>query len=299
MLGTRSIKRRIKTTQSIRQITKAMEMVSASKMRRAQLSALRSKPYAKKLQEILRRLAIHTDLTQLPLFAVNRKGKTVIVLVSSDRGLTGGLATTLFRGLEDFLSQLKLTDDQLDFIVVGKKSRDYLKKTAYSVLADFSDLPDRLTFEETLPLSKLLVDGYQERRFKKIYLIHMDFVSTLIQRVSINQLLPILLETLSLPATPQEMIELDVTARYEYIFEPNPQELLAGLVPYYLEIQVYQILLDARASEHSARMVAMKNASDNASDIIYDLTLEYNKSRQAAITNELLDIVTATATSKS
>jgi len=166
-------------------------------------------------------------------------------------------------------------------------------------LADFSDLPDRLTFEETLPLSKLLVDGYQERRFKKIYLIHMDFVSTLIQRVSINQLLPILLETLSLPATPQEMIELDVTARYEYIFEPNPQELLAGLVPYYLEIQVYQILLDARASEHSARMVAMKNASDNASDIIYDLTLEYNKSRQAAITNELLDIVTATATSKS
>lgn len=297
MANTRLIKRRIKTTKNIHQITKAMEMVAASKMRRAQEQATASKPYSGKLQETLRRIAqTGSSLWQIhPLLRKNTVGKHVVLLVSSDKGLTGGLATNLFRGTEDFKFSHPEINGGFEFIVVGRKAREYALKTGATITAEFSNLPERLHFTDSLPISRLILDGYKTKKFRKVTIIYMDFISTLIQKVSVNQLLPIEIAP-EILAKPEEVIERDVAAHYDYVFEPSPKEILQWLLPYYIEIEIYQTLLEAKASEHSARMVAMKNASDNAKEIMGDLTLEYNKSRQASITSELLDIITATST---
>ncbi|MFC1653461.1 ATP synthase F1 subunit gamma [Patescibacteria group bacterium] len=297
MQSSRIIKRRIKTTKNIRQITKAMEMVAASKMRKAQMQATSSKPYSNKLQESLRRLASSTDTHSHPLLKTNKSGKNIAILIGPDKGLTGGMISNLLKEA-DMFAGTKNGNGDFEFITVGKKAREYAIKMGFDIMAEFSNMADNLSFEETLPISKLILDGYQDGTYKDVCVIYMDFISTLVQKSNLNQILPISVDPLlAPPETPEKLIEKDVAGRYEYIFEPSAQEILDWLLPYYVEVQIYQTILEAKASEHSARMVAMKGASDNAGEIISDLTLAYNKSRQANITNELLDITTATYTS--
>jgi len=292
MSNARLIKSRIKTTKNIRQITKAMEMVAASKMRRAQVQAISSKPYANKLQESMRRVARASGSLSHALLKKNYTGKRLFMLVSSDKGLTGGMLSNLFRAMDHKLKEI--AKDQAKFIIVGKKARNYIAKTDYEVVAEFSDLPEVIRLEDCLPIAHLVMDGYKKKEFRSVEVIYMDFVSTLIQEPTVNGLLPIDIGEMDLPVKVEETIEADVASRYEYIFEPSPKEVLEWILPYYVEVFIYQTLVEARASEHSARMVAMKNASDNAAEIIDGLTLEYNKARQAAITGELLDIITST-----
>lgn len=296
MPSDRIIKNRIKTTKNIRQITKAMEMVSASKMRKSQTQATSSKPYSKKLQESLQRLAGVADAGKHSLLKTNKSGKHIAILIGPDKGLTGGMISNLLKEADGFASGLN-GDNSFEFITIGKRAREYAVKMGYEILAEFSNMSDHLSFEDTLPISKMVLDGYISKEYQDVSIIYMDFISTLIQKSNVNQLLPIAVEPILSPQTPEKLIEEDVSSRYDYIFEPSAEEVLDWLLPYYVEVLIYQTFLEAKASEHSARMVAMKNASDNAKEIIDDLTLAFNKSRQANITNELLDITTATYTS--
>lgn len=295
MASDRIIKNRIKTTKNIRQITKAMEMVAASKMRKSQQQATSSKPYSRKLQESLQRLAGVADASKHSLLKTNKKGKHVAILIGPDKGLTGGMISNLLKEADTFANQLN-ESNSFEFITIGKKAREYAIKMGFEILAEFSNMSDNLSFEDTLPISKLILDGYTSKEYQDVNIIYMDFISTLIQKSNVNQILPIAVEPILAPQTPEELIEKDVSSRYDYIFEPSAEEVLDWLLPYYVEVLIYQTILEAKASEHSARMVAMKNASDNAKEIIDDLTLAFNKSRQANITNELLDITTATYT---
>ncbi len=296
MPSDRIIKNRIKTTKNIRQITKAMEMVSASKMRKSQQQATSSKPYSKKLQESLQRLAGVADAGKHSLLKTNKSGKHIAILIGPDKGLTGGMISNLLKEADGFASGLN-GDNSFEFITIGKRAREYAVKMDYEILAEFSNMSDHLSFEDTLPISKMVLDGYISKEYQDVSIIYMDFISTLVQKSNVNQILPIAVEPILSPQTPEKLIEEDVSSRYDYIFEPSAEEVLDWLLPYYVEVLIYQTFLEAKASEHSARMVAMKNASDNAKEIIDDLTLAFNKSRQANITNELLDITTATYTS--
>ncbi len=284
MANTRQIKGRINTAANISKITKALEMVSASKMRRAQMQALATRPYTRAIQNSLQKVAERIDSSIHPLLSTHQEGKDVLVLFSTDRGLCGGLNTNLFKSTGHW------ADDRqnISLIVIGKKAVTFAKKTGLPVLAQFTGLPEQLSVQDILPISTLVTNGFLSKEYRSVWLLHMDFINTLSQKAKFTQLLPLNAENLLGEATS--------TAQSEYLFEPNPQQILNELLPYYLENTLYQTLLEAKASEHSARMVAMKNASDNAKSLVSELKLIFNKSRQATITNELLDITTATMT---
>lgn len=282
----RLIKSRIRSAKNIAKITKAMEMVSASKMRRSQQQALSSRPYTHKLVEMLHTIASHTDpsfhkLLQSP---ANTNAPQCMILISTDRGLAGSLNANLFRAAFHTVADLS---KPTVYIVVGKKAKDYVKKINGTIVAEFTGLPDKLTLGDVLPISEVFVEGFLKGEFSSVMSIHMQFVSTLSQQPETNQLLPIATTDLF-----TEKIKTE-TVQKEYLFEPSPKEILDVLLPFYIENGFYQIMLEAKASEHSARMVSMKNASDNAGEIVDSLLLEYNKTRQASITSELLDITTA------
>ena len=282
MSVSRLIRRRIKSAKNIAQITKAMEMVSASKMRHAQEQTLAGKPYAEKLTTMLKTIARHTNSAMHPLLQTNDAPKSLIVLISSNRGLAGGLSTNLFKAVEEFMKPKKA-----EFVVIGKKGKEYALKFRHTIIGEFTALPDRIRFEDTLPIAELVMKAFLDGEYSDVHLVHMQFVSTLSQKVKFEQILPPPAEEIQQPA---DLVE----AKSEYLFEPNSTEILEFLLPYYIAVEIYHTLLDAKASEHSARMVAMKSASDNARDVMNGLQLVFNKSRQAAITTELIDMTTAT-----
>ncbi len=285
MAQTRLIKTRIKSASNIAKITKAMEMVSASKMRRSQTQALASRPYTHKLMEMLHTIASHTDESLHPLLKqINPTAPVAIVIISTDRGLAGSLNTNLFR------STLKFIDEYPNAILVtiGKKAREFALKTGKKIVGEFQGMPDKLSLSDSMPISNLLKDLFLKGECSEIYTLHMQFVSTLTQKPETNKLLPIAASAIDPEHTDDGKGEAT-----EYVFEPNAKEMLGYLLPFYTENGFYQTMLEAKASEHSARMVSMKNASDNAKEIVSSLKLEYNKSRQASITTELLDITTA------
>lgn len=294
MASVKIVKRRIRSAKNIQQITKAMEMVSASKMRRAQDQALTARPYATKLREMLTQLVGRITLEEHEMLSppAAREGNTAIILISTDRGLCGALNSNLFRATEEFktsLSQARPEETFLfEFIAIGRKSREYVLKTGQLLHAEFTNLPERPTFDDILPISRLSIDGFTSGKFKEIYVLYTDFISTLKQDVSSIRLLPLEPKRLETESPEESKAE-----RKEYIFEPNPDAVLDALLPHYIEIQIFQTYLEAQASEHSARMVSMRNASDNASEIISYLTLIYNKQRQQAITSELADMITS------
>lgn len=285
MSNARQIKQRIKTAKNISKITKAMEMVSASKMRRAQAQALATRPYTRALQESLQRLANEVNTDVHPFLTPHENGIDVAVVISTDKGLCGGLNQNLFKEAAKWLKDNK--DSKL--VVVGRKAIAFANVYGLEVHAQFSDLPDTVGINDTVAISSLVSKAFLDQEFKTVSVIYMDFISTLVQKVRTTQLLPLPKEVSdTLSGEDKESKEST-----EYLFEPSPEAILNDLLTYYLENTVYQSFLEAKASEHSARMVAMKNASENAGELMKELQLQFNKSRQAGITSELLDITTA------
>lgn len=295
----RIIKRRIKSSQNISQITKAMEMVSAAKMKRAQALAVNSRPYTDKMYQVITSLSRQAETkTDHFLFRDARTGwddeqefTVQVIIFATDKSLCGGLNTNLFRGLEKWLRTLN--DEAalppktgINFVTVGKKAKEHILKTGRRLLAEFASLGDKPRFADILPLSQLIIDGFRRGQMQLCFLVYMDFISTINQRLAIKQLLPIKPPA---PSSDQPLFAFES----EYIFEPRADEIFESLLPQYVELQLYHTLLECLASEHSARMVAMKNAHDNAVDVVDQLTLEYNQARQGRITAELLDVTSS------
>jgi F-type H+-transporting ATPase subunit gamma len=259
-------------------------MVAASKMRKAQQHALAGRPYAGLMNKVLVSLQKRTDPRLHPLLNIREVKKELVLIISTDKGLAGALNTNLFREAANFDSA------KTAFVVAGKKARQFVARTKRELLADF-ELKDAPSFVETKAISKFCAEKFLSGEVDKVTAVYTHFVNTINQRPVVQTLLPI--SSFDLPTKHEESASEDVDPMVGYLFEPTAEAVLDVILPYYIQYQVFQMILDARASEHSARMVAMKNATDNANQFIKDLTLEYNKMRQAGITTELLEIATA------
>jgi F-type H+-transporting ATPase subunit gamma len=276
----RLIRRRIRSIQSTAKITRAMELVAASKMRRAQLNALAGRPYAEKMRWVLADLAETLPLIdpeELPalLRRTPEPAAIEIIYITPDRGLAGGLPTTLNRTAAQFLLD-RPTPARV--VAVGRKGRDFMRRTGQEVVAEFIGVGDNPGYEDVRPIAQVAMRDFIERLADEVYIVYSQFVNTVVQRPEVLKLLPV-----EPPADAE-------TQRVDYIYEPTRAEVLTELLPRYVERQVYGAILEAIASEQSARMVAMRNATDNANELMRDLTLSYNKARQESITSELLDI---------
>ena len=301
MANLRDIRRRIKSVKNTAQITKAMQMVAATKMRRAQQAAIALRPYASRLDDMAAHIyaGIGTNEVSHPLLQKRKKsGKTAVVVLTSEKGLCGPLNTNLLRDV------LRADDAGKVYISVGRKGRQTLARLKKNLLADF-ELKDSPTFAESKTISRFLLQKFEENQFDAVEIYYNRFVNTLSQVPTRFPLIPIGAETLAVAKALGEAKHAErtqpspdgpTTSSVSYNFEPDAAELLGKLLPYYVHLLVYEKILESRASEHSARMVAMKSATDNAKQLVKDLTLEYNKARQAAITNEILEISSAAAT---
>lgn len=290
MPSTREIRRRIRSVKNISQVTRAMQMVAASKMRRAQEQVLATRPYSEKAWEILTHLAGQRGVDEAihPLLQVREEIQTVgILLITADKGLCGSYNHSMIQAAWRFINELPYP---AELITVGKRGRDTMWRLGQKIVAEYSDLPPQPRLLDITPITRTAIDGYISGAFDVVYLAHTDFINTLKQRPAIWQLLPI--QPLSLGVTPISEHREGKLERQEveYIYEPDPHTILGTVLPRFTELQVYQALLEAFASEHSARMVAMRNATENANELLDDLTLTYNRARQEAITKEMLDI---------
>ncbi len=289
MPSTRDIRRRIKSVKNTAQITKAMQMVAASKMRKAQDGALAGRPYAQLMNGVLAEVSASAGEFTHPLLDKREIKTRGLIVVSSDKGLCGALNTNLLRevGRYDAATTVHIT--------AGRKASQYVARTKRQLAAEFT-YKDAPLFAEARQISKFAQDIFTEGKVDSVDILYTDFVNTLVQKPIVRNFLPVgeitALEADMTGDDSQKRGELSAGSS-EFIFEPAPEKVLGALLPHYLNYRVYQILLEAKASEHSARMVAMKNATDNAKEIIKDLTLQYNKLRQANITSELLEITTA------
>lgn len=284
MASLRDIRRRIKSVKNTAQITKAMQMVAASKMRKAQEAALHGRPYAVTLNRVLVTLRDTVDENIHPLLEKREEIKhELVILISTDKGLCGGLNTNLFREASAY------DREKTQFISIGRKGTQFLARTKRKMIADFA-LKDHPSFLEVKAISQFAIDKFLAHEVDKVTVLFPRFVNTLNQVPSALPLLPITsLAELGLAEEEGEKASSGAGMN----FEPNAHSVLDAIMPFYVHFELYQMILASRASEHSARMVAMKNATDNAKQIVKDLTLEYNKARQAAITKEILEIATA------
>ncbi|WP_322795775.1 ATP synthase F1 subunit gamma [Tepidiforma sp.] len=284
MATIRQLRRRIQSVKNTAKITNALQLVAASKMRRAQDRALQAKPYSEKLRTVIAGLAaamVDPERPAHPLL-VTREVKNIGLLhITPDRGLCGGLNANLNRSAGTWVA---MQHEPVDVVAVGKKGRDFFIRAHVHVVAEFTELGDYPAQSDAASIARLIMNDYLEGVIDRVYISYPEFVSTAVQRPVIRQLLPI---------EPPQMAEGDDGEGFaqDYIFEPSPQEVLAQLLPRYVEMQVYEAILQNAASFQSAQMVAMKNATDNANEITRELTLTYNKARQEQITKELLDIV--------
>ena len=278
MANVRQIKRRIRSVQNTAKITKAMSMIAASKMRRAQEMATQGRPYSDLMRDLLADLAAQRqdDEDVHPLLRRREVENIALVEITPDRGLTGGLNTNINRAAGQFLVDQTA---HVSVVAVGKKGRDFMIRHASDVRAVFTDLGDRPALTDVTPIARVVIDDYSEERVDAVYVIYARFVNTTVQRPEIIPLLPVV---------PAELRSQDTVG---YIFEPDAGEVMSALLPRYVENQLFHAVLEAVASEQSARMVAMRSATDNADAMATDLTLVMNKVRQEAITSELLDIV--------
>jgi len=272
----RKVKRRIKGVQNIAKITRAMEMIAASKMRKAQERGLAGRPYAEKIEQVIADLAALPDIgLQHPLLQ-RREVKNILVLhITPDRGLCGGLNANLNRRLAGFIAGQKAP---VRVLSVGRKGRDFVVRYGGDMCAEFIGLGDRPAFLDTLPVSHIVIDDYSNGAADMVYISYAQFVSTMVQKPAMKQLLPV--QPAVIPAG----------QNVDYLYEPGAESVLGGLLSRFVEMEVYHAILESIASEQSARMVAMRTATDSANELIGDLTLLYNKARQEAITRELLDI---------
>ncbi len=286
MASTRDIRRRIKSVKNTRQITKAMELVAASKMKKAQQAALSGRAYAQLMAKMLARLAPRLSEVKHP-FLVQREIKTRgILLVTTDKGLCGPLNANLFKLVVDVKTPAK-------FFSIGKKGSQFLARSKRELVADFH-VSDRLAFAEVKVVVDLMVKAYLDGEIDSIEVIYPRFKNTLVQEPTVRPVLPLAsLATFLVSAQTEAGAPAGTVDDRDMLFEPSAEEVLESLIGFYVNRHIYQLVLSARASEHSARMVAMKTAKDNATKLLGDLTLEYNKARQAAITAEILEIAAA------
>ena len=288
MAGTKEIKRRIKSVKNTKKITKAMELVAASKMRRAVAQTLSSRLYSSYSWELLTSLSDKLEDVSHPFFEEKKEGKILLVLITSNGSLCGGYNSQI---IKKAISMMKTSSSEITLITVGKKGDDAMRRTGQNVLATFTELPTALTLSDIIPLSRLLTNEFKTGAYKEVYVAYTDFISALTQKPNIRQLLPISKQEL------KEVIEsaTDQTLKQPaievpYVFDGNMNVLIESLAEKLVRMQIYQMLLESGASEQSARMVAMKNASEAAGEMISDLTLVFNKARQAGITQEISEI---------
>lgn len=289
MPSLRDIRRRIRSVKNTAKITRAMQMVAASRMRRAQQRVIAARPYAEAMEQLISELASvssgrdapHPLLVQRPIDTVG------IVVITSDRGLAGALNTNIIRRGSQLI--LETTDlpkpdspdrRDVELITVGRKGQDFFARRGHQLLGTFTQLGDQPSYMDVVGIARVVTDSYLRGVMDECYLVYPKFVNTLVQRPTVQQLLPI---------KPSERVERPL----EYIYEPGATQILEELLPRYVEVEIYQAVLETIASEHSARMIAMRNATDNANELVQGLTLSYNKARQAAITREVTEIASA------
>lgn len=296
MANIREIKHRIASVRNTAKITKAMEMVAASKMRSAQGRALQGRPYAEKLLSVMGDLAAQpggagavcpilekdtvSDISICALLEQRSVNKIAIVHFTSDRGLCGGLNTNVNRLSDTYILQQRIP---VSVVAVGKKGMDFMLQVGHEVRAEFAAMSDNPSFDDVMPIARLIMDDYSNGLIDQVFVAYPRFRSTAFQEPVFEQLLPI------------QPAELPAGSNVEYIYEPDPATVLDQLLPRYIEMKIYHVLLETIASEQSARMVAMRNATDAANEMVEALTLRYNKLRQEQITTELLDITSGAA----
>jgi F-type H+-transporting ATPase subunit gamma len=281
MPSLRDIKRRIRSVKNTQQITKAMKLVAASKLRRAQEAILRVRPYAIKMMEVLNHLEARCNHDLHPLLAQKEEQKVLALVITSDKGLCGGFNSSILKRTMQMLTQKK--DKQVTFIALGKKGRDYLRYTNQKILHEFVGWTKGFDYVKAAEIGDILAELFTQGAYDRIYMVYNEFKSVIQQKVTVEQLLPIVPEELT--ATGGNAYAVD------YIYEPDEESILEHLLKRYMTVEVYRACLESIASEHGARMTAMDNASRNAKEMIGDLTLHYNRSRQAYITKELIEVV--------
>ncbi len=277
MANIRLIKRRIKGIQSTAKITRAMEMIATSKMRKAQERGLAGRPYAEKIMQVMADLAaLRREGEEMHPLLQSRPVKKIGMLhITPDRGMCGGLNTNINRTAASFILEQEVP---VSLVTVGRKGRDFMRRYGREIRAEFTNLGDRPSWLDTLPISRIIIDDYTSGEIDRVYLVYPQFISTMVQKPITHQILPV------------EPAEIPTAQNVDYIYEPGPAEVLGQLLPRFVEMQVYHAILESIASEQSARMVAMRNATESANELIEELTLMYNKARQETITRELLDI---------
>jgi F-type H+-transporting ATPase subunit gamma len=277
MANIRLIGRRIKGIRSTAKITKAMEMIAASKMRRAQERGLAGRPYSEKITQVMAALAaLPVEGRELhPLLQRRTVANIAIVHITPNRGLAGGLVSNVNRKTAGFILDSRVP---VRLIAVGRKGLDFMRRNRQNIVAEFTDLGDRPGLLDTLPISHIIIEDFNSGAIDEVYLAYTRFINTMLHKPVMEKVLPV--EPAPIPAG----------QNVDYIYEPAPAVVLGGLLPRFVEMQVYHAVLEAIASEQSARMVAMRNATENANELIDELTILYNKARQEAITKELLDI---------
>ncbi len=292
MATTREIRRRIRSIRNTAQITKAMETVAASRMRRAQERVLAARPYAEKSRLVLQDLASRTRPGEAlhPLLQQRPVQRVGLVLVTADRGLCGGFNTDLIRQASNFILE---QSQPVSIVAIGRKGRDFMVRYGRDIIAEFTPISAQPVLADILPIGRLIISDYtldpqrpEKLTLDQVFLLYTRFISTLSHHPVLQQLLPI-------PTAVLGSGGAGAPAAVDYIYEPSSAAVLDELLPRFVEVQIYQAILESIASEQALRMVAMRNATDNALDIIDELTLSYNKARQAAITRELIDITTS------
>jgi F-type H+-transporting ATPase subunit gamma len=283
MASLKEIRGRISSIRNIAQITRAMEMVAASRMKRAQDAILAARPYDDELRAVLRRLAAAAPEEASPLLARRPVKRVGLVVISTDRGLVGSLNANAVRTVLRYVSERREREPgvEIELITVGRKGRDALRRVGLPIAAHFANPGNRPTFGDVTPIARLVTEDFLAGKYDEIEIEYSTFVTTLTQRAEVHQVLPIEREELGAE---------EHRTNDEYLFEPSPEEVLSHLLPHYVAVDIYRAILENNASEQSAQMISMRNATDNANELIGDLTLVYNKTRQANITREMIEI---------
>lgn len=276
MVSPRILRRRIRSVQATAKITRAMEMIATAKMKKSQDATIAVRPYSDKLTQVISDLAAQAAAGGVthPLLQIRKINKIAILHISTDRGLCGGLNTNLNRLTGNFILEQKVP---VAVITVGSKGRDFMRRARREIRAEFVKMSDRPKMADTMAISRMIVEDYTNEVYDQVFIAYSKFINVMTQKPTIDQILPVI------PAK-------QTATNPDYIFEPNGMSVLDQLLPRFVEMQVYHSILEAIASEQSARMIAMRNATDNANEVIADLTLTLNKARQEMITKELLDI---------
>ena len=291
MASLRDIRRRIRGVSNIAQVTRAMQTIAASKMRRAEEKVLGSRAYAQKAFEVLNHLSQQAGPTEQlhPLLTERPVKQLGLVLITSDRGLAGPYNGNIIRAAAQFLSDAA---HPVSIVTVGRRGNDAMRRAGQNIIADFSkQIPDRPDLVDVLPISQVVIDDFLSGQYDEVHIAYTDFVNTLIQRPVVKRLLPLVPERMEEQAMAEYVTSEKRTLAQVYLYEPSARQLLDVVLPRFTEMQIYQAILEAQASEHAARMVAMRNATENANDLMGSLTLTYNRLRQQSITMDMLDIV--------